>query len=173
MAGSLNRIYIAVSLDGYVATPDGGVEWLDAYQSEDFGYDEFFATIDTIVMGRSTYNQVLGFEDWPYSGKRSIVVTSRELSDAPPETEAFHGTPEELVQRLARENTDVWVMGGAKLIQAFLNLNAISVMELFVMPILGGGVRLFEPMTSVRPVGLASAHSYPSGVVKLTYGIDN
>jgi dihydrofolate reductase len=172
MAGSFNRIYIAVSLDGYVATPDGGVEWLDAYQAEDFGYDEFFTTIDTIVMGRSTYEQVLGFETWPYVGKRSVVVTSRPLTDAPDDTHAFHGSPDELVQQLGQDDAAVWIMGGAKLIQAFLNLDAIAMMELFVMPVLlGDGVRLFEPMRGPRRLSLASAQSYPSGVVKLTYSL--
>lgn len=173
MAAPLNRVYIAVSLDGYVATADGGVAWLDAYQSEDFGYDEFAATISTIVMGRATYDQVLGFGDWPYAGKQCIVVTSQPLPDPPPDTEAYGGSVESLTAALGGTQDDaVWVMGGATLIQAFLKQNAIDVMELFVMPILlGGGVRLFEHLDQQQPLSLASAHPYPSGVVKLTYAL--
>ena len=76
-------VYIATSLDGFIATPDGGIGWLDAYPGEDYGYAEFVATIGTIVIGRATYDQVKGFGGWPYSGKRVIVLSSRAL-DAPP-----------------------------------------------------------------------------------------
>ena len=173
MAAPLNRIYIAVSLDGCIATADGGVSWLDSYQSEDFGYDEFVATVGTIVMGRATYDQVLGFGDWPYVGKRCIVVTSQPLAGPPDDTVAFQGSVADLVASLPTGGDGgVWVMGGASLIQAFLEMGAVDVMELFVMPVLlGGGLRLFDVMTRQQPLSLASTHAYPSGVVKLTYAL--
>lgn len=171
MVAPLNRIYIAVSLDGFVATSDGGVGWLDEYQSEDYGYDEFASAIGTIVMGRATFDQVLGFGDWPYEGKRSIVVTSQPLPQLPIDTETYSGDIKSLIGMI--ENQDgggVWVMGGATLIRAFLELDAIDMMELFIMPrLLGSGVRLFDYLSRELHLTLAAAHPYPSGVVKLTY----
>lgn len=171
MVAPLNRIYIAVSLDGYVATADGGVAWLDDFQSEDFGYDEFVSAIGTIVMGRSTFNQVLGFGDWPYAGKHSIVVTSQPPSQLPLDTESHSGDIASLIGKLSDlDGGGVWVMGGATLIRAFLEHGAIDMMELFMMPrLLGSGVRLFEHASRQQDLVLASAHPYPSGAVKLTY----
>lgn len=171
MVAPLNRVYIAVSLDGFIATADGGVGWLDDYESEDFGYDEFSAAIGTVVMGRSTFDQVLGFGDWPYADKRSIVVTSHPVSQTPIDTEAYNGDIPSLIAQLERQDGGgVWIVGGATLIRAFLEQGAIDMMELFVMPrLLGSGVRLFDFLSREQELVLASSHPYPSGVVKLTY----
>ena len=76
-------VYIAASLDGFIATPDGGVDWLAPYQA-DYGYDAFIASVHTLVMGGATYDQMRGFGDWPHGGKRILVVTSRPLGDNVP-----------------------------------------------------------------------------------------
>ena len=78
------RLYIATSLDGYIATPDGDVAWLEPFHAGDYGYDDFLKGIGTLVMGRTTFDQVLGFGAWPYAGKRAIVLTSRPV-ETPPE----------------------------------------------------------------------------------------
>ncbi len=70
-------VYIAVSLDGFIARTDGRIDWLSMVErpGEDYGYQRFHASIDTIIVGRSTYNMALGFEPWPYAGKRCVVMT--------------------------------------------------------------------------------------------------
>ena len=73
------RVYIATSLDGYVATPDGGVEWLEPFQDEDYGYNSFIQKIGTVIMGRTTFQQVLGFGQWPYKDLRVMVLSSHPL----------------------------------------------------------------------------------------------
>jgi hypothetical protein len=70
------RRYLAVSLVGFIATSDGGVDWLDPFQADDFGYDAFFETMGTVIRGRSTSEQVRGLDDWPYAGKSGIVLSS-------------------------------------------------------------------------------------------------
>ena len=71
------HVYIAKSLDGYVATPNGDVQWLEPFNGCDYGYEKFIASIDTIVIGRVTYEQSLTFGEWPYKGNRVIVQSSR------------------------------------------------------------------------------------------------
>jgi hypothetical protein len=76
--------FMGMSLDGYIADKEGGVGWLDRFQSVDYGYDAFIAGIGAVVMGRATYDQAVGFPGgWPYGGKRGLTVTSRPLEDAP------------------------------------------------------------------------------------------
>ena len=75
-------VFIAVSLDGFIARPDGGIEWLRPFESEEHGYGAFFAGVDALVIGRGTYETVLGFPSWPYGGKRVIVCTSRPANPA-------------------------------------------------------------------------------------------
>ncbi|MGB3312692.1 MAG: hypothetical protein WBG32_02970 [Nodosilinea sp.] len=78
-------LYIATSLDGFIATPEGGIDWLAAIEipEEDYGYEAFYSSIDAIVMGRRTYDQVLSFGDWPYPGKPSYIMTHQPLSPLP------------------------------------------------------------------------------------------
>ena len=73
------KLYIAVSLDGYIATPDGGVEWLNQFQitgNEDYGYKELYLSIDTVLMGGRTYRDIIGFGcEWPYKDKVSYIIS--------------------------------------------------------------------------------------------------
>src|SRR5260370_8702 len=85
-------VFIAVSLDGFIARPDGSLDWLEPFPNEDNGYEAFFAGVDALVIGRGTYDTVLGFRVWPYRGKRVIVCTSRPASPAHGE-ELWSGPP--------------------------------------------------------------------------------
>ena len=79
----LIRVYIAQSLDGYIARPDGGIDWLRPFDDVDYGYAAFIREIATVVMGRKSYDLARSFGDWPYPTARSLVITSRPLEDAP------------------------------------------------------------------------------------------
>ena len=76
--------YVAVSVDGFIADRDGGVGWLDAYSSPELGYDAFLAQVGAVVIGRSTYEQMLTFGPWPYEGRDGLIVTSRPLPSQTP-----------------------------------------------------------------------------------------
>ena len=80
----LIRLYIAQSLDGYIARPDGGIDWLRPFDDVDYGYSAFMREIGTVVIGRASYDMARSFGDWPYQTMRSLVITSKPLDDAPP-----------------------------------------------------------------------------------------
>src|SRR5512138_743346 len=112
-------VFIATSLDGFIARPDGGIEWLRRFEGEDHGYGAFFAGVDALVIGRGTYETVLGFPAWPYGEKRVIVCSSRAATPAHGE-ELWSGPVRALAERLDREGASrVYVDGGA-LIRSFL-----------------------------------------------------
>ncbi len=166
-------VYIAASLDGFIAAPGGSVAWLDSFQQADYGYDRFSESVGTVVAGRTTYEQVLGFGEWPYAGKRTVVLTSRALDNGAPEkVEAWTGGAATLAAASADwdEGGRVWIMGGASVVAAFLDLGAVEEMELFVMPcLLGDGVRLFRRGRRPTHAALREATPYPNGVVRLRY----
>ena len=165
------RVYIAASLDGFIADAAGGVDWLTPFNAdgEDYGYGDFIAGIDHIVMGRTTYDQVRGFGDWPYAGIRTTVLTGRPLDDPPADVKATADL-DDLIARLRRERNDVWVLGGAQAIAGFLARDAVTTVELFVMPVLlAGGCRLFGETAAPRRLALDRIGRYDNGVVKLVY----
>jgi dihydrofolate reductase len=172
------RGYIAQSADGYVADRDGGVSFLDPFQTDEAGkdYEAFLQTIDTVVMGRTTYDQIVGFGmGWPYEGKRAIVVTSSELrwdGVAPiGSPEVWAGGISSLVRHLHDTvEGDAWVVGGPRLQSAFLADGHLDRLDLFIMPVfLGGGVRLFESDAVGPTMALREATEMAKGVVKLAY----
>src|SRR5262245_23347330 len=140
------RVYIAQSLDGYIARPDGGIDWLRPFDTVDYGYEKFMAEIGTIVMGRASYELARSFGQWPYPSARSLVITSRQLDDPPPSVTRVGAEIARLVAALrASGGKDVWIMGGAQTINAFLSAGAIDRIDLFTVPILlGEGIPLFS-----------------------------
>jgi dihydrofolate reductase len=166
------RLYIAVSLDGFIADKAGGVEWLQPYESEDVGFNAFLGEITTVVTGRRTYAQARGFAQWPYAGKRVIVLTHRPLErDRPAGVEPYNGEPDALVDQLKHERDgDVWLLGGAMVAQEFLDRGLVDRIELYVIPVLlGDGVRLFTRVDRSRTLAFSEARSYRNGIVGLVY----
>ena len=163
--------FLAASLDGFIARPDGGLDWLRAVEAsgEDYGFAEFFSSVDTLSVGRATYDVVLGFAEWPYAGKRVVVLTHRP--PAPRHGETFaSGTPEEIVASLGAAGArHVYVDGGAT-VSAFLRARLLDELTVSVIPVvLGDGIRLFQPPLPERTVVLRDARAFPSGLVRLRY----
>ena len=107
-------VFIAVSLDGYIARPDGGLDWLSVVEApgEDYGYERFFSAIDTVILGRKTYDVVLGFDPWPYRGKRCVVLTHGTRAPRHDE-ELYDGPIDALVDRLGHAGSErIYVDGG-------------------------------------------------------------
>jgi len=166
-------VYIAMSLDGYIADVNGDVHWLEAFERDDYGYEEFLGAIGSILMGRVTYEQIMGFGRWPYGKTPCLVWTRRPFEDLPEGVGSCTGNLEEVSSRLEEgpEGRDIWVLGGAQTIQSFLYAGMIERMDIFVVPLLlGGGIRLFETEDR-EPELLALRHAQPyaNGVVKLSY----
>jgi dihydrofolate reductase len=164
-------VFIAASLDGFIARPDGGIEWLARVErpGEDYGYQKFHDSIDTLIVGRKTYETALGFPSWPYGGKRCIVLT-RGARQARHEEEFYAGAPEALVARLAAEGMKRAYVDGGAVIQQFLAVGLVTDLTLSIIPVLlGEGVRLFGPTGRDIPLHLANSRSFESGLVQLEY----
>lgn len=168
-------LYVASSVDGFLAAEDGSVEWLDAFQpdperSDDRGYEEFFDDVDCLVMGSKTYEQVLEFGEWPYGEKPTYVLTRRALPVAAGAVELVDGEPSDLARRLKRQYRHVWLVGGAQLARAFLRANQVDELRLNVIPVLlGSGISLFGDTGRVRELDLLDATTRANGIVELHY----
>ncbi len=167
-------IYIAASIDGYIARKDGNLDWLNLAcdAGEDYGFQQLLSSIDGVILGRNTYEVAASVVDWPYLGKR-IVVLSNSLKNVREEAELFSGDVVRLVSRLHSDGIKhIWIDGGVTISQ-FLDLEMVDSMTVSVIPIiLGSGIRLFNPIAKEQGCRLISSASYPSGVVQLRYEIE-
>ncbi len=164
-------VFIATSVDGFIALPDGSIKWLDAVQldGEDYGFGAFFESVDTLVMGRLTWETVLRFDEWPYKGKRVVVLTHRAAEAR--HGEAFRsGEPATILAQLHAEGARrVYVDGGA-VISQFLREGLVDELTISIVPIvLGDGIRLFQGGLARHALRLSGSHAYPSGLVQLRY----
>lgn len=167
--------YVACSVDGFIATPDGGVEWLSAFerQDEDFGYAEFFASIDAMIMGSRTYAKVLEHREWPYGDTACWVMSMRRLR---PRTQRITVTGKEVdavLSEVARHGLSrVWLVGGGRLAASFLESGRIDEVIMTVIPVLlGNGIPLFADGQSHRRLRLIGYRQFAAGVVTLRYGV--
>lgn len=170
-------LYIAISLDGYIADKNGSVDFLDDFQDSDegdYGYQDFVDTIDTCIMGSNTYSAILGFGyPWPYIDQDTYVATSNPnfVIDSP-QTSVFSQDIKESVQQLKAKGTgkDIWLVGGGKLVQYFLNAGLLDKMIITITPkILGKGIPLFPEQLVPSNWDLTAHSIFASGVVVLTY----
>ncbi|HXG36656.1 MAG TPA: dihydrofolate reductase family protein, partial [Dehalococcoidia bacterium] len=167
-------LYIAASLDGFIATEDGGVAWLDRFQStgEDYGYSDFYQGIGTVIMGANTYRQELTFGEWSHPNKKVYVLSSQEMEKKPnADVEFYSGDLRQLADSIkAKTEKDIWLAGGSQVLTAFLNQGLVDEIMLFVIPvILGVGIPLFSQISPAGPFQLLEVKSYPTGVAKLHY----
>jgi dihydrofolate reductase len=166
--------HVAVSLDGKIARPDGSVDdWLAAdYPPDDaIGFDRFLGSVDTILMGRGTYEAIRRFGDWPHAGKSTVVLTHRSLADAPPGVEARGGDLAEVVAEMEKRGyARVWIEGGGHVIRDMIALGKLDVLELAVIPIiLGDGLPLFPRGTREMKLALDTVKPWMKGAIHLVY----
>lgn len=163
--------FVAASVDGYIADVDGGVDWLPQGDADDYGYGEFYAGVDALVMGRRTYDQVLAFGEWPYAGKPAYVFTAHPPDDNPYEVEFVSAAPAHFIQSVAAQYSGVvWLVGGANLAEQFRNAGLIDEYLVFVIPVvLGQGIPLFGGDGPPTALHLEETKTYAGGVVMLRY----
>lgn len=169
------RVFIACSLDGFIAGPDGDLDWLpgDGPPGEDFGFGAHMAATGALLMGRATYDTIAEHGwDWPYGDTPVLVATSRPLQPLAPTVRAVTGTPEELVAaaRAAAGERGVYADGGA-LIRSLVDAGLVDEMVVTVIPVLlGGGPPLFAGVATRRRLELRSTTAFAGGLVQLRYG---
>jgi len=161
------KLFIASSLDRYIAKEDGTVDWLP--ENVDSGYDQFYSSIDTILMGKKTYEQILTFGKYPYKDKSSYVFT-RNPNQKKDENVEFSSDVEEFTKKLiSSSGKDIWLVGGGEIISTFLNLKFVDELILSVIPVvLGKGIPLFQNIKEEIKLELIKTTEYPE-LIELRY----
>lgn len=169
------KLFIAASIDGYIARPDGSLDWLDRVPNPDkldFGYYAFYDSVDTLLIGRKTYEEVLGFGvDWPYPDSKTYIISKEEVEIKTENTFQLKGLLKEQIEMLRQEaGKDIWVVGGGVLISSILDLGLIDEMLITITPvILGEGIPLFPNKPKETQFELIKTEPFSTGFVNLTY----
>jgi dihydrofolate reductase len=170
-------VFVGTSLDGFIARPNGDLDWLPEGGGEPHGYQEFFDSIDSLVIGRKTFETVLSFNAWPYGDKRVVVLSSRplDLSAAGFSTvEQMAGPPAEIVSRLAAKGARHLYIDGGVTVQRFLEAGLIQRLIITRVPVLiGEGIPLFGSLPRDVRLHHVATRQYPSGLVQSEYTVVN
>jgi dihydrofolate reductase len=165
-------VFIATSLDGFIARPNDDLDWLPPDGGEEHGYEAFMATVDALVLGRRSFEKVLTFDRWPYGQKPVFVLSARPLAPAPngAVVERMSGTPAEIVSRLAARGVGHIYVDGGVTIQRFLQARLIQRLVITRIPVLlGAGIPLFGPLARDTVLQHVETRQYPSGMVQSEY----
>lgn len=175
--GRKTILYIAVSVDGYIADERGAVEWIgghdDSVPTEDT-FTTFFESVDTIIMGRRTYDQIvneLSPDQWPYICAKTIVITHNAEKDDSDNNVSFRDMPVcEVVAGLRRsQGKNIWICGGAQIARELIAEDLIDTYHLAIIPvILGKGIRLFDITPQKIDLALIDTKKY-NGIIELVY----
>ncbi|MEX0719418.1 MAG: dihydrofolate reductase family protein [Balneolaceae bacterium] len=173
-------VYIAISIDGFIAKPDGGIEWLNrpeysASEMKGLSYNDFISTVDALVMGRHSFEKVLSFSSWPYEGTMVIVLSSTDVEI--PEylkgkVRRESGAPEKIVSTLEAKGKKHLYIDGGITIQRFLKAKLIDELTITEIPILlGSGIPLFGNEGDEQPLELIEAFVSENGFVQERYRV--
>jgi dihydrofolate reductase len=171
----MNYVYIATSIDGYIATSEGGIEWLHEQENpsdNDYGYSEFISNIDALVMGRHTFEKVRSFDEWPYDIK--VFVLSSTLTNVPSDLtgkiEFIHGSPKDVLANIRSLGFDNLYIDGGIVVQNFLASDLIDELIVTRIPILlGGGIPLFGELSKSLKFIHKKTEVYDNALVKTHY----
>jgi len=168
-------LYIASSLDGYIARRNGGVDWLDNFNDtgEDYGYYKFYDSIDVTLMGNKTYKTSMSLGDFPYKVKKNYVFTKQNILPQADYVEFINNNIVSFSKELkTQKGKDIWLIGGTQINELFFNNEIIDELILTVMPVtLGNGIPLFTKNVKQLKFKLNKNKSYAKGVVQLHYSI--
>ncbi len=166
-------LYIAMSVDGFIAGENDDLSFLSAaeYPGEDYGYEDFCTKVDTVIWGRKTYDKVLTFGiDFPHKDKK-VYVLSNSRAGSDENVEYFSGDVQLLIEQLrSAEGKHIYIDGGAGLVFELMKKRLIDRIILTIVPALvGSGVRLFKEGTGFSKLKFVKSLTFPSGVVQLHY----
>jgi dihydrofolate reductase len=165
------RVFVACSLDGFIAGRDNDLSWLPAAQDgEDYGYGELLAQTGAILMGRGTYDVASGFGTWPYAEMPVFVATQRVLAPSVPTVRAIRGTARELLSAVRERTGGGIYLDGGNLIRSFLDEGLVDELTVTIVGVLlGAGIPLFAGVRHRHQLDLTSCSEYPGGLVQLRY----
>lgn len=172
------HVFIATSLDGYIARPNGDIDWLDGWPEvgHDYGFSEFMASVDGLIMGRGTFEKALTFEAWPYS--KPVVVLSRTLcqsdlrADLAGKVRISTSEPKLVLAERERDGWTRAYVDGGQVIQSFLREALIEDLVLTRLPILlGAGLSLFGALPGDTKLTHLKTTAFPSGFVQSHYTV--
>ena len=166
-------VYIAMSLDGFIADKDNNIDFLSTVENEgeDYGYFEFLSSVDTVIIGRKSFEKVESFGiPYPHTDKEVYIFSRKKR----PQSGSFswcNEDPAKLVRKLkTREGKNIYCDGGAEIVNALLKQNLVDEMIISVIPVLlGSGIRLFHENQNQKKLDLIAEKSYPAGLVQLHY----
>ncbi len=168
-------VFVGTSLDGFLARPNGDLDFLPVDGGEPHGYDEFVASVDTIVIGRRTFETVLGFGAWPYGRKRVVVLSGRPVDLGAVRggnVERMTGPPAEIVATLEASGARHLYVDGGITIQGFLRAGLIHRIVVTRVPVLiGQGIPLFGSLPRDVRLRHVMTRSFPSGLVQSEYHV--
>jgi dihydrofolate reductase len=167
-------VFVGTSVDGFIARPDGALDFLPPGGGEPHGYDEFIATVDAIVIGRKTFETVLAMESWPYGNKRVVVLSSRpvDLSEVSGVVEQMGGDPKEIVSKLAATGAHHLYVDGGITVQYFLRAGLVQRLVITRVPVLiGEGIALFGALPHDICLDHVATRQYASGLVQSEYRV--
>jgi dihydrofolate reductase len=165
-------VFVATSLDGFIARANGDLDFLPPGGGEPHGYNEFMATVDALVIGRNTFETVLAFKTWPYGQKPVFVLSTRPLAPTPPGAvvERMSGTPADIVSQLAARGIGHIYVDGGITIQRFLQARLIHRLIITRVPVLiGAGIPLFGALPRDIVLRHIATRQYASGLVQSEY----
>ena len=166
-------VYIATSVDGFIARPDGSVDWLDRpHPKGNYGMGVFYRSIDTCILGRKTYDVSVQFGmPEAYAGKKNYVFSRTMSKAASPKVTIVNDDVAEFAERLrAEKGRDIWLVGGADLIAAFLDCGHVDEFIINVVPkMIGQGIPLVAPRHRNLPLKLLACKTFPDGLVRMHY----
>ena len=172
------KLYIATSLNGKIAKNDGSVDWLESIprpEDSDYGYTDFYNSIDTTIQGYNTYKQIIDWGiDFPYKGKKNYVLTKKQDIKNTGFVEFINEDPVGFIKKLKEEKGgDIWLIGGGKANTLVLNAGLLDEIQVFIMPIvLSGGIDLFDAFPNETQLKLFETVTFESGVIGLKYRIE-
>jgi dihydrofolate reductase len=170
-------VFIGTSVDGFIARPNGALDFLPEGGGEPHGYEEFMASVDALVIGRNTFETVLAFPEWPYGKKRVVVLSSRPLDLSAASgavVEPMAGPPPEIVSKLAETGAHNLYVDGGITIQRFLRAGLVERLIITRVPVLiGKGIPLFGALPRDLHLRHIATQHYPSGLVKTEYEVTN
>jgi len=169
------KLFIASSLDCYIAREDGGIDWL--FTDADYGYTKFYDSIDTIIVGKKSYDQSLTLDEYPYKGKKVYVFTRKKVrkknNNNEQDVEYIDTNIQDFVTTLTQSiGKDIWLLGGGEIVSILLNADLVDEIILSIHPIiLGTGIPLLRDIQKEVNLKLENSLSFDSGLTQLYYKV--